>query len=61
MVDLAEGIVFQEIVIDATPTEETGVRKASVEISVKLLDLVVNTLHREKLTVNKTPVFSNPN
>jgi hypothetical protein len=61
MVDLAEATVFQEIAIDATPTEETGVKKASVEILVKLLDLVVSTLRQEKLIVNKTPVFSSPN
>ena len=56
MVDLAEATVFQEIATGATPTGEIDAKKASVEVSVKRLDLVVSTLHREKLIVNKTTI-----
>ena len=58
MVVLAEVIVFQEIATGATPTGEIDAKKASVEVSVKRLDLVENILRQEKLIVNRSSSFS---
>jgi hypothetical protein len=57
MVVLAEAIIFQEVVTDAIQTEEIGVKKASVEVLVKRLDLAGNILRQEKLIVNRSRSF----